>query len=183
MATDPFDEVLDLEDQFFREGYKKGHEDGVKAGRTEGRALGLENGFQKFLEAGRLQGRAIVWGSRLHTNQSSDEVSTSPGEASASGQRRQRLRGLSSSAKLQKNITALYSLVESDTLSTENSDEAVADFDDRLRRAQGKARVVAKAVGESTEPFQSRDLASNSGRANGSVEDTAPQQAYGANAA
>jgi hypothetical protein len=39
--------------------------DGLAAGRAEGRQLGLERGFQKFVESGRLQGRAIVWANRL----------------------------------------------------------------------------------------------------------------------
>lgn len=51
-------------------------------------------------------------------------------------------------ARLVKNITTLHALVELDTLAAENSDEAVNDFDDRVKRAQGKARVVERQVGE-----------------------------------
>ncbi len=39
-------------------------------------------------------------------------------------------------------------LLEPDTLSTENTDEAVNDFDDRLKRAQGKARIVEMMLAE-----------------------------------
>jgi len=184
MTTDPFEEVFNLEDQFFREGYKQGYDDGAKAGRVEGRSFGLEKGFEKFVEAGRLQGRAGVWGSRLEKSKpketSSDAVSDS---WTADIPRLGKLPQLPRNAKLEKNITSMYSLVEPDTLSTENTDEAVADFDDRLRRAQGRARVIAKAIGEPTEPFNAREAADRSRRGDGSIEDNALRQAYGAKAA
>ena len=62
MASDDelFDDVLNLEERFHREGYELGYRDGAEAGRVEGRSVGLKQGYEKFLEAGRLQGRAIV---------------------------------------------------------------------------------------------------------------------------
>jgi hypothetical protein len=191
MAHDPFDEVFDLENQFFREGYKQGHDDGVKAGRAEGRSLGLERGFAKFVEAGRLQGRAVVWASRLRpagakggaSSSSRDSASAGTRGDAGDGQREAKLPGLSSNPKLEKNVAALYALVEPDTLSTENTDEAVADFDDRLKRAQGKARVIVRAVGEPTELFRVQDAGGGPGHGDGSIEDTAPGQTHSAQAA
>jgi hypothetical protein len=50
--------------------------------------------------------------------------------------------------RLAKHITTMYALAETESLSTENNDEAVDDFDDRLRRAQGRFKVIERMVGE-----------------------------------
>lgn len=132
-STDPFDELLNLEDSLYQQGYAQGVADGERAGRIEGRSFGIEKGFEKFVEAGRLYGKAVVWANRLPSSASSD--SKLP-VLNAGG------------ARLEKNIVMLHGLVEPETLSTENGDEAVNDFDDRVKRAQGKARVVERQVGE-----------------------------------
>jgi hypothetical protein len=60
--------------------------DGRVAGRTEGRQLGLERGFQKFVESGRLQGRAIVWANRLGGRRAPFSPSSSPQVVGARGE-------------------------------------------------------------------------------------------------
>lgn len=165
-SSDPFDDLLNLEDNFYSEGYKQGVADGDRAGRIEGRSFGIEKGFEKFVEAGRLYGKSIVWANRLPTQtlaSSSSLSSSTTGlgtqgsptatDASTTGVEKndssERLPGLNSGgARLEKNIVTLYALVELDTLSTENTDDAVNDFDDRLKRAQGKSRVIERHVGE-----------------------------------
>jgi hypothetical protein len=175
-TDDPFDTLLTLEDQFYTEGYNQGLADGAVAGRTEGRQLGLERGFQKFLESGQLQGRAIVWANRLPSlkqqtttkleapdsvdqKQGSGSLSSAGSAAAGDGHLEEgsgatseeggvKLPPLPDNARLEKHITTLYALVESESLSTENTDEAVNDFDDRLRRAQGRAKVIERMVGE-----------------------------------
>ncbi|KAL8414368.1 hypothetical protein RB594_005557 [Gaeumannomyces avenae] len=144
MALDPFDHVLNLEDQFYQEGYQQGTADGGKAGKIEGRALGLEKGYEKFLEAGRLYGRSLVWGARL-----SQQAEKPEGRADSVPER-QELPPLTANPRLRKNTVTLHALVEPETLSTENTDEAVNDFDDRVKRAQGKARIIEKTAGEQT---------------------------------
>jgi hypothetical protein len=154
MADDPFGDILNLEDQFYEDGYKQGQADGEKAGRIEGRSLGLEKGYQKFLESGRLHGKSIVWANRLPAlagrsptsqgRQQADEDSRSK----RTQQQQQILPPLPGNARLEKNVSTLFALTEPDSLSTENTDEAVNDFDDRLKRAEGKAKVIEKMVGE-----------------------------------
>lgn len=142
-ANDAFDNLLNLEDDYYNEGYELGVADGDRAGRIEGRAFGIEKGFEKFVEAGRLNARSIVWANRLPSHQQGSAAG-----APASGEE-ERLPVLSSGgARLEKNIVTLHALVEPDTLSTENTDEAVNDFDDRVKRAQGKARVIERQLGE-----------------------------------
>ncbi|KAF5001331.1 hypothetical protein FGRMN_1088 [Fusarium graminum] len=135
-TSDPFEDVLNLEERFYSEGYEQGVKDGVQAGRIEGRSFGMQKGFEKFLESGRLASKAIVWANRIPPKDgasSSEDVCTLP--------------ALPKNARLEKNINTLYALVEPDTLSTENSDDAVQDFDDRVKRAQGKAKIIEKMAG------------------------------------
>lgn len=130
-TDDPFNDLFSLEDNFYDQGYREGFADGERAGKVEGRTLGLENGFKKFVEAGRLQGKAVVW-SHLAL------------EGQGQGQGTQQ----KSNARVLKNLRTFYALVEPGTLPTANTDEAVNDVDDRVKRAQAKARVLEKLVGE-----------------------------------
>jgi len=155
---DPFEDVLNLEEQFYQNGYKQGQEDGIKAGMIEGRSLGLERGFQKFTESGRLYGRAIVWANRLPPKLKNDRVShtardgldelTVQQSPVTEESQQEELPFLPRNTRLEKHITTLYALVESESLSTENTDEAVNDFDDRLKRAEGKAKIIERLVDE-----------------------------------
>ncbi|KAJ3472133.1 hypothetical protein NLG97_g11258 [Lecanicillium saksenae] len=152
MASDPFDDVFTLEDRFYQQGYQQGIADGEAAGRIEGRQFGMSTGFDKFLESGRLASRAIIWANRLPSLQKT-AVATSSSAASAStaGDTESKpacsLPQLQDNARLGKNIKMVYALVEPETLSTANADDAVQDFDDRFKRAQGKAKVVEKTIG------------------------------------
>ncbi|KAK3942247.1 DUF1715 domain-containing protein [Diplogelasinospora grovesii] len=151
MADDPFEDLLNLEDQFYQEGYQQGYDDGVKAGRIEGRTFGLEKGFAKFLESGRLYGRSVVWANRLPSSSTTTAQSASTDSETGSNtvkEEKQQLPSLSRNPRLEKHITALHDLMEPDTLSVMNTDEAVEDFDDRLKRAQGKAKIIERMVGE-----------------------------------
>lgn len=157
MDADPFDELLGLEDQFYNEGYELGLADGAKAGRTEGRAFGLEKGFEKYVESGRLYGKSLVWFSRLRSSSSQRPQDSKTTEASAGSERTAStspdnhdvpLPRLSANPRLEKHIKVLSALAEPASLSTENTEDAVSDFDDRLKRAVGKAKIIEKMVGE-----------------------------------
>ncbi|OAA34370.1 DUF1715 domain-containing protein [Metarhizium rileyi] len=143
-AADLFDDVLNLEDNFYQQGYNQGFADGERAGRMEGRSFGMQQGFDKFLEGGRLASRAIVWANRIPGQ--TRQLEAEKGGPEAQEKKRCTLPPLPKNARLEKNVRMLYSLVEPDTLSTENTDEAVQDFDDRLKRAHGKVKVVERMV-------------------------------------
>ncbi|KAL1842153.1 hypothetical protein VTJ49DRAFT_5926 [Mycothermus thermophilus] len=164
---DPFDTLLTLEDQYYTAGYNEGLADGEAAGRSEGRQLGLERGFQRFAESGLLRGRAIVWANRLRQQQQQQQqrqqaVPSSEKQGGGSGQLRLgeeqrgeqqqqvcRLPPLPDNPRLARHVSVLHALVDTDTLSTENTDEAVDEFDDRLRRARGRVKIIERIVGES----------------------------------
>lgn len=171
-SSDPFDDVLNLEEKFYSEGYKQGVADGDHAGRVEGRSFGIEKGFEKFAEAGRLHGKAIVWANRLPPPppQPRSQQATEGGggggaisSTSAEGKTQvNKLPGLhNGGARLEKNVVTLYALVEPETLPTENTDEAVNDFDDRVKRAQGKARVIERQIGENVSSSTARKEAAS----------------------
>lgn len=171
MADDPLDGVLNLEEQFYQEGFAQGFEDGIRAGRIEGRSFGLERGFEKFQESGRLHGKAIIWANRLpnlkarsaaavasHETERKLESTEDLGSSSTGEPKvRQGLPPLQSNPRLEKNVSVLYALVEPESLSTENTDEAVNDFDDRIKRAQGKAKIIERTIGEDSGNGQPRE--------------------------
>ncbi|KAI1632977.1 DUF1715-domain-containing protein [Biscogniauxia mediterranea] len=172
---DIFAGVLNLEEQYYREGYAEGLRDGAAAGRAEGRSVGYKTGFDKFVEAGRLQGRALVWANRTPafrrrnataTTNTTTTTITSSSYSSAAGEEeeeeeeeeekeaeRRRLPDLPpNNPRLERHLATLYGLVEPGTLSTRNDDESVSDFDSRVKGAQGRLRVVERAVGEGAAP-------------------------------
>ncbi|KAI1007145.1 hypothetical protein K3495_g1076 [Podosphaera aphanis] len=143
MGTQIFDELVDLEQQFYDSGFQQGLADGKVAGLREGRTFGLERGFEKYAESGRLYGRSLVWANQmvLAQNAPTSEVDQ---ESQASA----KLKPLPSGRRLSKHLKVLHALVEPETLSIQNTEESVSDFDDRLKRAQAKAKMVEKLIGE-----------------------------------
>lgn len=149
---DPFDTLLSLEDQYYNEGYELGVADGSRAGRIEGRVFGLEKGFEKFAAMGTLAGRCAVWEARLpdqmNTPKGPSESSTSNDGTTQEEESALRIATLPANARLQKHLQTLSALTEAESLSTENNEDSVSDFDDRLKRAEGKVKVVEKLIGE-----------------------------------
>jgi hypothetical protein len=168
MQAGTFDEILNLEEQFYASGYEQGLADGTKAGRIEGRTFGLEKGFEKYVESGRLHGKSLVWANRIPQLQKNsvltkekdspddeklDQEMSPPSHDGAaesnSTSGKLELPNLGDNARLIKNVTTLYALAESESLSTENTEEAVTDFDDRMKRAVAKVKMIERMTGES----------------------------------
>ncbi|EQB52546.1 hypothetical protein GCG54_00010996 [Colletotrichum gloeosporioides] len=145
---DPFDDVLNLEEQFFAEGFRQGTADGILAGKIEGRSVGLAKGYEKFLESGRIHGRSVVWANRLSLPQKTAAGARASSSEEEKESKTCSLPPLAPNARLEKNVTAAFALVEPETLSKENNDDAVNDFDDRFKRAQGKVKIIERMTGE-----------------------------------
>ena len=176
---DPFDSLLALEDTFYKEGYDLGVSDGTRAGLIEGRLFGLEKGFEKYASMGKLYGRAVIWTGRLpfsrHVRlperqdanaanktsvespsvQESSREDMQPQAAELPG--RTSVPGLAANKRLEKQIRTLYALTEPESLSTDNDENSVSEFDDRFTRAEGKIKVIEKVTGETT----SQDILGN----------------------
>ncbi|KAH7094327.1 hypothetical protein FB567DRAFT_1500 [Paraphoma chrysanthemicola] len=149
---DPFDSLLTLEDTLYTTAYTAGATDGARAGRIEGRIFGLEKGFEKFAALGELHGRSVVWGARAlspkEPRQEEIAVEKEDAKKDTTHQSEKTLPRLPEYSRLVNNITLLHSLTDPETFSTENTEEAVADFDDRFKRAGAKAKVIERIVGE-----------------------------------
>ncbi|KAF2210014.1 hypothetical protein CERZMDRAFT_113485 [Cercospora zeae-maydis SCOH1-5] len=138
---DVFENVLNLEDQYYREGYDLGVADGAKSGRIEGRTFGLEKGVEKFLEMGKLNGKAAVWEARLPSSATQDSASQSSSSTVVPP-----LKG--GHQRLRKHVERLAALSDPKGLSTKNDEDDVSEFDDRLKDAKAKATLIARIVGE-----------------------------------
>lgn len=152
--NDPLDSLLSLEDQYYQEGYDLGLSDGTRAGRIEGRLFGLQKGTEKHLELGRLSGKATIWSARLN-----------PGPNPNLGRNEtadMQIVPLQASERLRKHITRLCDLTDPSTLSTENSEDAVEEFESRLKDARLKTVLISKSVGEGDKLSKSNDGRSKS---------------------
>ena len=181
MEDDIFDSLLGLENQYYRDGYDLGVRDGSRAGLIEGRLFGLERGFEKYAVMGKLHGQATIWAQRLRAFGAEGEsegasqedrekqVTDDLGETNDTGQQpsqEEEKEGISTallkfqpSARLEKHIRTFYALAEPSSLSTENNEEPVSQFDDRLKRAQGKVKIIEKMIGEAGfSPFMAEDF-------------------------
>lgn len=189
-TADPLDDLLNLEEKFYKEGYDLGVADGARAGYTEGSVFAVEKGYEKLLEMGKLYGRALVWTQRLNNNfrpapDTVDEAdsaahngnSTSTTAAAEDGidpvSLSQTMPRLPSSARLAKHIQTLLELVDPATLCLDNTEEAVNDVEERLKGAMLKARLIQRTLGEATTDETSARGATTSqqGDGSGSIED------------
>ncbi|KAK5112182.1 hypothetical protein LTR85_011615 [Meristemomyces frigidus] len=169
---DIFDPLLSLEDQYYTEGHTLGVADGSRSGRIEGRLFGLEKGFDKAMAMGKLHGRAQVWSARLppppRPNQSAvdGERGRDDGDGDGDGANYARelaLPQLSNSNRLRKHIDRLRELTDPQSLETQNTEDAVNEFDERLAGANSKATLIAKIVGSSSPKSSTKVSPSNRG--------------------
>ena len=170
---DPFDDLLTLEDTLYTTAHSQGVADGARAGRIEGRIFGLEKGFEKFASLGELHGRGAVWGSRLPARvpapipSAQDPSHATPTLSPESPNQPSTITTTqlpaiqNPTSRLQSNISLLYHLTDPPTFSTSNTEADVADFDDRVKRAGAKAKVIERIIGEiSTTTTSSKDATS-----------------------
>lgn len=187
MEDDLFDSLLGLEDQYYKEGYDLGVTDGTQAGFIGGRLCGLEKGFEKYVGMGKLYGRSVVWAGRLLRPATGEYISQRPqveklpnsegGDSSAPSA----LPPIPNNARTEKHIRTLYALAEFSSLSTENNGDSVSEFDDRLKRADGKNKIIEHALGEfsldehtsveSGSSYKDRLRIDHISKADGSIED------------
>lgn len=180
MATDPFDDLLELENDYYKEGYDAGVADSTYAGMIEGKVFGIEKGYEKGLELGKLHGRALVWRRRLSLLSETDALGSQQGsefgassstksiEQSKLSQIVPSLGKLPDNTRIRRHVDALHSASDGQTVACDNSDGAVTEFDDRIAKAKAKAKVVANIAGESLNPAPA---------ANAGIEDATGLQA------
>jgi len=140
------DSLLNLEDSFYDEGYAQGHRDGLRQSAFESRVFGVEQGFQKAIVMGRLHARARFWSARIRQQQK-PALQTVEGEMDRAGDAEE-LPALKANERLQRNIENLLVYTESTTLPPANTDDDVADYDFRLRKALDIVKIIERTIGE-----------------------------------
>ena len=163
MSDDLLDSVLDLEETSYQAGFDEGKADGAQAAYTEGLTLGAERGYLKALEMGKLHGRALMLNACLFDpnpvsiNRKEDQPLTAPAIAATSDLVRDdgavtqpfnSLPSLPNNPRLKKHVEILLKLTDPETLPARNSDEAVDEFDERMKKAIAKAKVIDKLIDE-----------------------------------
>jgi Essential protein Yae1, N terminal len=166
MADGSLDNLLELEESFYSEGYDVGLADGHDAGLIEGKIFGVEKGYEKALEMGRLHGRGMVWNERLPKRSPPLKEIKAEGEVSGAheGFNSQEaptietvvthMESLPDNARLRKHIEVLLNATDGTSIAADNNDDAVADFDERIMRATAKAKVISQIIGESFNPLR-----------------------------
>ncbi|KAL4959856.1 uncharacterized protein BDV14DRAFT_183963 [Aspergillus stella-maris] len=158
MDANIFESLLDLEEDFYKEGFDLGAADGAGAGYTEGSVFAVEKGFEKFVELGKLYGKALVWAQRLATmKQDAHATNTSDTDALAGTKEEKssmspfvckEMESFPHSSRLARNLDTLLELVDPASLPMQNTEEAVTDVDERLKGAIIKAKLIQRAFGE-----------------------------------
>jgi flagellar biosynthesis/type III secretory pathway protein FliH len=143
---DGLDELMELETGFYDEGYQAGVEDGTKAGLIEGKLFGIQKGYEKALEMGKLRGRAMVWNSRL--SEAPQSVETNRDRKYDMTNVTTNLPRFENNDRLKRHVEALLQLVNGEELDPSNSDEAVAAFDELMVKARNKSKVISNITGE-----------------------------------
>lgn len=101
---------------------------------VEGRIFGLEKGFEKFLEVGKLQGKCSVWEARIPSSSGTAKGSPLP-------------TGLQiTNPRAQKNIQALSLMLTH--VPYKNDDNAVEEVEETLKKARVKSKMVERMLGE-----------------------------------
>jgi hypothetical protein len=187
MEKNILDGLLDLEEEFYQEGYNLGATDGAQAGYTEGSVFAVEKGFEKFVELGRLYGKALVWAQRLadsdsprNSSHESDETDTGKPQSHSEDDLHldpfvcKEMLPLPPSSRLAKNLEILLELVDPASLPMDNTEEAVTDVDERLKGATIKAKLIQRALGEREDTSDIHPDAKDAqvaGDGTGSIED------------
>lgn len=173
MSSDIFDDLLKLEDGYYKEGYDEGVADSTYAGMIEGKVFGIEKGFEKALELGKLHGRSLIWQERSRPLTETNAVDSGGSPPTNVNPTRlaeiiQSLERLPEGARLRRHVEALRDTSDSTNIAKDNSDDAVTEFDDRIAKAKAKAKVIANIAGEPLNP---------SPNANAGIEDATGLQA------
>ncbi|ODQ65105.1 DUF1715-domain-containing protein [Nadsonia fulvescens var. elongata DSM 6958] len=132
---DVFEDVLNLEDKYYHDGYNEGYRDGLKSGFLEGKEYGIQTGFQRLVDFGILQGRLKVW-----QHQIASATVTSGGPANE---------------RQIKRIQQLQQLLP-ETVALSNDDADVEDYERRMKKAIARAKTLA-ATFKGTPPLRLDD--------------------------
>ncbi|CAK7894099.1 protein Lto1p [[Candida] anglica] len=112
------DSVLNLEEEFYNEGFKEGQEFSTHQQYVEGKEYGYQTGFQRLLVIGYIQGLIIFWRKNISKYTTTTSQKT-----------------------LDSHLDQLENSVKNIPLT--NGDKEVAEYEKIVAKARNKLRVVA----------------------------------------
>lgn len=154
-----FDQSLDLEETYYREGFEEGTRDGEKQGLIEGRIYGSELSYERFLALGLLYGKISIWKCK-YTNESRimkhiakvEELLISvprTNDETLDGEEYDTIMGLAiGKMKVIASICGETSLVKQGIIMDSPSTEITADLEDGAELAVKLRRGKAKGCGK-----------------------------------
>lgn len=116
------DEVLNLEEVYYQEGFQEGQEHGAKQQLMEGKEFGYQTGFQRFLIIGYITGLLEDWRTNI-----------------------EKYGGLGNKS-FENHLSQLEDLMKQVQLT--NGDEEVATFEKVIGKARNKLRLLATLTKE-----------------------------------
>ncbi|KAH3660169.1 hypothetical protein OGAPHI_007374 [Ogataea philodendri] len=128
-----FDSVLNLESQYYHEGFLEGQLEGAKQQFVEGKQLGIQTGFQRFLVIGYYKKLVALW--ITQTKQKLQQGVTTDD----SGKPRDYEKILKSLTDLQMLIDTLF---ENGLARTTNSDMDIQTYESVSKRVRAKLRSL-----------------------------------------
>lgn len=124
------DQLLNLEEQYYEEGYREGQEESTRLQYIEGKEYGYQTGFQRFLVVGYIKGLIEYWESHLESYGSSKSISG--------------------------HINQIKGVI--DNIPLKNDDEAVALYEKSINKIRNKVRIVGTITKELYKVSQLDDI-------------------------
>lgn len=117
------DKILNLEEDYYRQGYQEGQEFSTKQQYNEGKEYGYQTGFQRFLIIGYIQGLVSYWLTNIKDYDTERE-----------------------NTSLRNHLAQLNDLIQDVPIT--NGMEEVKEFEKRITKSRNKLRVIASICKE-----------------------------------
>ncbi|KAG7750984.1 hypothetical protein KL912_000117 [Ogataea haglerorum] len=134
-----FDSLLNLENQYYQEGFLEGQLEGSKQQFLEGKQIGIQTGFQRLLVLGQYKALVAIWIDQTQQKIDAGAITDDKGKP------RQFSKLLQSLTELQMLIDTLF---ENGRAQVTNNDSDVEKYENVLKRARAKMRSVCPIFGE-----------------------------------
>ncbi|OWB59908.1 hypothetical protein B5S31_g338 [[Candida] boidinii] len=152
------DSVLNLEEKYYEDGFKEGQLAGKKNLLKEGKELGIQTGFQRFLLLGQFNSLVNKWLLTVEEHINTDGHETSK---DIKGKERNWVKLKSQIESVRRLI---HSIIENDTVTLSNSSADVVLFENVLKQSRAKIRTLSSTMGDYNLYLQAEKLSEEVGK-------------------
>lgn len=128
-----FDEVLDIEQQYYQKGFDEAFSVGEEHSYKDGKQFGIQTGFQRFILIGALKRVCGLLEQAVQNDNNKESVG----------------KHIAALSDVLHNLNKFYS-ENSKTISATNSAQDVELYEDLIKRIRSKAKVVFTKLGYKT---------------------------------